>query len=58
VKYFERKPLKSQNIFGQDADSSIDLVVSITHEMDILPLIFWYRLHIKVLEQSNGWPIR
>ena len=50
VKYFERKPLKSQTITGKDADGSIELVVSITHEMEILPLIFWYIPHIKVLE--------
>ena len=50
VKYFERKPLKSQTITGKDADGSIELVVSITHEMEILPLIFWYIPYIKVLE--------
>lgn len=50
VKYFKRKPLKSQSIYGQDADGSIELVISITHEMEILPLIFWYMPYIKVLE--------
>ncbi len=50
VKYFERKPLKNQSIYGQDADGSIELVVSISHEMEILPLIFWYIPYIKVLE--------
>lgn len=50
VKYFERKPLKGQSIYGQDADGSIELVISITHEMEILPLIFWYMPYIKVLE--------
>lgn len=50
VKYFERKPLKSQTITGKDADGSIELVLSITHEMEILPLVFWYIPYIKVLE--------
>lgn len=50
AKYFERKPLKGQAIFGQDTDGSIELVLSITDEMEILPLIFWYIPHIKVLE--------
>jgi len=50
VKYFVRKPLKGQTIFGQDADGSIELMISITHEMEILPLIFWYLPYIKVLE--------
>lgn len=50
VKYFERKPLKNQSIYGQDTDGSIELVVSISHEMEILPLIFWYMPYIKLLE--------
>ncbi|MBN2833072.1 MAG: transcriptional regulator [Campylobacterales bacterium] len=50
VKYFERKPLKGQTIFGEDADGSIELMISITHKMEILPLIFWYLPYIKVLE--------
>lgn len=50
VKYFERNPLKGQSIFGQDTDGSIELVVTITHEMEIIPLILWYMPHIKVLE--------
>jgi len=48
--YFERKPLKGQSIVGKDSDGSCEVVVSITHEMEIVPLIFWYMPHIKVLE--------
>lgn len=48
--YFERKPLKGQSIVGKDTDGSCEVVVPITHEMEILPLIFWYIPHIKVLE--------
>ena len=48
--YFERKPLKGQSIVGKDTDGSCEVVVPITHEMEIVPLIFWYMPHIKVLE--------
>lgn len=48
--YFERKPLKGQTIVGKDADGSVEIVVPITHEMEIVPLIFWYVPYIKVLE--------
>lgn len=48
--YFERKPLKGQSIVGKDSDGSCEVVVSITHEMEIIPLIFRYMPHIKVLE--------
>lgn len=50
VKFFERKPLKSQTIVGKDPDGSVELVVSISHEMEIMPLILWYIPYIKVLE--------
>lgn len=48
--YFERKPLKGQTIVGRDADGSVEIVVPITDEREIIPLIFWYIPHIKVLE--------
>lgn len=48
--YFERKPLKSQSIVGKDPDGSTEVVISITHEMEIMPLILWYIPHIRVLE--------
>ena len=49
-KYFERKPLKGQSIIAEDKDGSIEIEISITNEMEIMPLIFWYIPHIKVLE--------
>ena len=49
-KYFERKPLRGQTITGEDKDGSIEIEISITNEMEIMPLIFWYIPHIKVLE--------
>ncbi len=48
--YFERKPLKGQSIVGKDKDGSCEIVIPISHEMEIIPLIFWYIPHIRVLE--------
>lgn len=49
-KYFERKPLRGQSINGVDRDGSIEIEIKLTHEMEIMPLIFWYIPFIKVLE--------
>jgi len=51
--YFKRKPLKSQTIIGEDKDGSMEIVVSISNEMEILPIVFWYLPYIKVL--SPDW---
>ncbi len=53
AKYFIRKPLKSQVITGEEKDGSLEIVVSISNEMEILPIIFWYIPYIKVL--SPDW---
>ncbi|MCG3661985.1 WYL domain-containing protein [Aliarcobacter butzleri] len=49
-KYFERKPLRGQIITGVDKDGSIEIEIKLTHEMEIIPLIFWYMPYIKILE--------
>lgn len=49
-KYFERKPLPSQMIVGKDKDGSIEIEIKITHEMEIIPIVFHYIPYIKVLE--------
>lgn len=49
-KYFERKPLPSQMIIGEDKDGSIELEIKITDEMEIIPIILYYIPHVKVLE--------
>lgn len=51
-KYFERKPLKSQIITGKDNDGSIEIELEINHEMEILPLVYYYMPYIKVLEPN------
>jgi predicted DNA-binding transcriptional regulator YafY len=53
AKYFIRKPLKSQVITGEEKDGSLEIVVSISSEMEIIPIIFWYIPYIKVL--SPDW---
>ncbi|MCI0501270.1 MAG: WYL domain-containing protein, partial [Epsilonproteobacteria bacterium] len=53
AKYFIRKPLKTQTIVGEDKDSSLEIALSISDEMEILPIIFWYIPHVKVL--SPDW---
>ena len=52
-KYFERKPLRGQIITGEDRDGSIEIEIKISHEMEIMPLIFWYIPFIKVLEPQS-----
>ncbi|WP_157279208.1 helix-turn-helix transcriptional regulator [Aliarcobacter butzleri] len=49
-KYFERKPLRGQTIIGEDKDGSIEIEITASHEMEIIPLIYWYIPYIKVLE--------
>ncbi|WP_300363994.1 WYL domain-containing protein, partial [Hydrogenimonas sp.] len=51
AKYFERKPLApTQRIEGKDADGSLEVVVTITHEMEIVPTIKQWLPHLRVLE--------
>ncbi|KIM11036.1 MAG: transcriptional regulator [Sulfuricurvum sp. PC08-66] len=51
--YFQRKPLRTQRLMGQDGDGSIEVALRITHEMEILPLVLWYLPHIRIL--SPKW---
>jgi predicted DNA-binding transcriptional regulator YafY len=48
--YFERKPYNLQSIEGRDADGSIEVVLKITDEMEILPIVQWYLPHVRILE--------
>lgn len=48
--YFERKPYKGQSIEGRDPDGSIEVVLKVTDEMEILPIVQWYLPHIRILE--------
>ncbi len=51
AKYFIRKPLsKTQKIEDTYEDSSINLSIMITHNMEIIPLVKYWIPHLKVLE--------
>ncbi|WP_027327425.1 helix-turn-helix transcriptional regulator [Helicobacter pametensis] len=52
-KYFLRKPFIGQKSLGEESDGSIIIEVSVTHEMEILPIIYGYIPFIKVL--SPEW---
>ena len=47
--YFERKPYYGQSIEGRDADGSIEVILKVTDEMEILPIVQWYLPHIRIL---------
>lgn len=48
--YFERKPYFGQSIEGRDPDGSIEVVLKLTDEMEILPIVQWYLPHVRILE--------
>jgi predicted DNA-binding transcriptional regulator YafY len=51
AKYFRTKPIApTQTILGEDSDGSIELSVTITHAMELIPLIKQWMPHIRVLE--------
>ena len=49
-KYFKRRPLPTQKIESLSQDGSIELVVKITHAMEIVPIIKYWLPHVKVIE--------
>lgn len=55
VKYFERKPIsKSQRLLSVNSDNgSVELILKITHEMELIPTILEWIPHIKVI--SPDW---
>jgi len=50
AKYFKRRPLPTQKMFTTDADGSMEFSVTITYEMEIIPIIKYWMPHLKVLE--------
>ncbi|MEA3497532.1 MAG: WYL domain-containing protein, partial [Campylobacterota bacterium] len=54
AKYFKRKPIsKTQTIESLYEDGSMDIVIKITNEMEILPLIKYWLPFIKVLSPKS-----
>lgn len=50
IKYFKRKPLKTQFISGQDKSGAVEITISVSHEMEIIPLVLWWIPNVKILE--------
>ena len=49
-KYFFRRPLPTQIITSLNEDDTMEFIVKITHEMEILPIIKYWIPHLHVLE--------
>ena len=50
TKYFKRRPLPTQTITSLNEDGTMEFVVKITHEMEILPIIKYWIPNLKVIE--------
>lgn len=50
TKYFKRRPLPTQSVESLSLDSTMEFVVRITHEMEILPIIKYWLPHLRVIE--------
>jgi predicted DNA-binding transcriptional regulator YafY len=49
-KYFQRRPLPTQSTFSLNEDDSMEFVVKITHEMEILPIVKYWIPYLYVIE--------
>jgi predicted DNA-binding transcriptional regulator YafY len=50
TKYFTRRPLPTQKIDSVDSDDTMEFSITITHEMEILPIVKYWIPHLYVLE--------
>ena len=50
TKFFKRRPLPTQKVESLNNDSTMEFTVTITHEMEILPIIKYWIPHIYVIE--------
>ena len=50
AKYFQRRPLPTQSVETLSQDGSMEFVVKVTHEMEILPIIKYWLPHLRVIE--------
>lgn len=50
AKYFQRRPLPTQSIESLHQDGTMEFVIKITHEMEILPIIKYWLPHMRVIE--------
>lgn len=52
AKYFQRRPLPTQTIESLHQDGTMEFVIKITHEMEILPIVKYWLPHMKVIEPA------
>lgn len=50
TKYFKRRPLPTQRIESVHQDGTIEFTVTITDEMEIIPIVKYWIPHLKILE--------
>jgi len=50
AKYFQRRPLPTQSIETLGQDGTMEFIVTITHEMELLPIIKYWLPHMRVIE--------
>jgi len=50
TKFFKRRPLSTQKIDSLNSDGTMEFTVTITHEMEILPIVKYWIPHIYVVE--------
>ena len=52
AKYFKRRPLPTQKIDSLNSDGTMEFSVTITHEMEILPVVKYWIPHLFILEPN------
>lgn len=52
AKYFTRRPLPTQSIESLAQDGSMEFVINITHEMEILPIIKYWIPYLRIIEPA------
>jgi len=53
AKYFQRRPLPTQSIETLGNDGTMEFVVKITHEMEIIPIVKYWLPHMRVVEPQR-----
>jgi predicted DNA-binding transcriptional regulator YafY len=49
-KYFHRRPLPTQTTLSLNEDDTMEFVIKITHEMEILPIVKYWIPHLHIIE--------
>lgn len=53
AKYFKRRPLPTQTIQSLNEDGTMEFVVKITHEMEIIPIVKYWLPHLRVIKPQS-----